>query len=1251
MQASVPFGQGRTVSLSGLFLIFCFSLIAISAFGQNLDWSSYIQHASTTTDPNDRIAAFDVVEDVQGNVIVCGGHRGTHDFDPGPGETIVVSGNKGNVINIYDIFVAKYDPTGALMWVIPAGDNSDDNHANSVETDSQGNVFVTGKFTGTVDFDPGPGTYDLTATSGDGDLFLVKYDPNGIIQWGFVIQGTTNFRQSGFDIDINETANRLVIGARLDDPIDVDPLDPGNTVSFNTGGEDAAILMYDLDGNYIYAINFNDPSGGGWVAVEVDDNGNVFSFLSVGASADMDPGPAGVGVLGPASALTKYDPMGNYLWHKQFNGGWTMTGSLELDPCDNIVIAGSFSGSASNTYDFEPGNPAASWTGDGSSHAAFVAKFTNDGNFTWLNVGDNAGSGSTRVGSVGVNGYYNGGMALDKDGDIYLTGSTDAALSFGGMAVGGSGNRGYVVKLDKTGASEWAGNVAPTSWGLTWLMNVAVGEDYDVNIFGKSSNETTAPFGGAGSGITAQNAYTYHITQTIVPPNPQIGLTQASQCTSDTVDFTILNEIPDSVFWNFGDPGSGASNLATGISTQHVYSSQGTFPVQAIAYFGCIPDTLDTIVTVNFTIITLDLGPDTTICQGDVITLDATVGTNASYLWSDNSTNPTLDVSTTGTVWVEVDTAGCVQHDTIQVTVMLPPDGGPDSTEFVCLTTQDSLDLSNYITPSTLTGIWSEQSVTPTGTFNPQTGWLTNDGIIDGVYNFLYVIPGIGTCPGDSAMVTLNLTQAPNAGADSLVFMCGVNGTLVDVSQYGNGDAGGIWSEVTVPVSGQFDGTTNQLDVSGLDGSYEFQYMVNGIDACVGTNDSALVQIDIEFQQSAGADSSIQLCNSDPDFDLSALLNGNTEVGDWWDVTNNWQSITPVFSTSGTPGIYDFAMVVGNNCKDTALFTIQLGLDGNAGLDGATTFCVDGGEEDLVTFLGGTPDANGTWIPGLNSGTGMFNPSTDNAGSYLYIASGDAFCAADTARLDVSIIDLSALDIDAVPSFCGNDTLTQLSATMNGGVWSGPGITPTGLFDPVAAGTGSHEITYVLDSAGCSNTVNVAVFVNELPEVNVPDSLAVCADELLTLSADVSFADSAFWSNGDQGITLMTTPTYLDINSVVSYVVSAVNNCGTIHDTIGLIVQDCELYIHVPNAFTPDGDEFNQTFLPYLEGIDQTDYELIIFNRWGEAIFVSRDLQFGWDGTYNGAPVEIGTYTWKIRYKNPRIDERQEVHGHVSVLR
>ena len=97
------------------------------------------------------------------------------------------------------------------------------------------------------------------------------------------------------------------------------------------------------------------------------------------------------------------------------------------------------------------------------------------------------------------------------------------------------------------------------------------------------------------------------------------------------------------------------------------------------------------------------------------------------------------------------------------------------------------------------------------------------------------------------------------------------------------------------------------------------------------------------------------------------------------------------------------------------------------------------------------------------------------------------------------------------------------------------------------------------------------------------------------------------------------------------------------------IIEDILFY--APNAFTPDGDEINQVWKPIITGIDIYDFELLIYNRWGELIWESHDPSVGWDGTYKGKVVPAGSYAWVARVKRPQNDGKETFSGNINLLK
>ncbi|MNR31623.1 hypothetical protein D3C85_1491450 [compost metagenome] len=91
---------------------------------------------------------------------------------------------------------------------------------------------------------------------------------------------------------------------------------------------------------------------------------------------------------------------------------------------------------------------------------------------------------------------------------------------------------------------------------------------------------------------------------------------------------------------------------------------------------------------------------------------------------------------------------------------------------------------------------------------------------------------------------------------------------------------------------------------------------------------------------------------------------------------------------------------------------------------------------------------------------------------------------------------------------------------------------------------------------------------------------------------------------------------------------------------------------YVPNTFTPDGNEMNAIFIPvFSSGLDSSDFDLQIYNRWGEVVFESKDPLTGWDGTHMNQSSPEGMYTWRIEFKVSESSERRIIHGHLNLLR
>ena len=163
-------------------------------------------------------------------------------------------------------------------------------------------------------------------------------------------------------------------------------------------------------------------------------------------------------------------------------------------------------------------------------------------------------------------------------------------------------------------------------------------------------------------------------------------------------------------------------------------------------------------------------------------------------------------------------------------------------------------------------------------------------------------------------------------------------------------------------------------------------------------------------------------------------------------------------------------------------------------------------------------------------------------------------------------------------------------------------------------------------------------------------------DPSVEFTNNSSNAVSYFWDFGDNtGTSTEVSPSYEygeDQFGGMPVMLIATSPDGCVDTAFMFLIVNEETIFYVPNAFTPNGDEFNNDFKPVItSGYDIYHYSFLIFDRWGEQIFESKDPSQGWDGTCNGSIVQSGTYVWKVSLKVKNNDDRKSYEGHLTVLR
>ncbi len=329
----------------------------------NFMWAKQI--GGTLTDQGMSIAV-----DPSGNVCIVGFFSSTVDFDPGPA-VLTFSANA-------DVVIVKLNPSGNLIWAKQFKSPTWDwDYPYGISIDQTGNVYSTGYFSKTVDFDPGPGTYTLTA-SGLTDVFVSKLDVNGSFVWAKQFAG--NGLDESHAIAVDKLGNVYTTG-RFGSITDFDPGLGFFPLAAN-GGYDAFLCKLDSSGNFAWAMQFgNWDYDVGW-SVAVDAQSNVYATGFFGDPVDFDPGISvstfTTNVGDRDIFITKFDTYGTFVWAKQIgNFGYEVSFGICLDDKKNVYTTGIYG----NT-DFDPGPGKDSLQAYGD-HQVFVSVLDSMGNYVW----------------------------------------------------------------------------------------------------------------------------------------------------------------------------------------------------------------------------------------------------------------------------------------------------------------------------------------------------------------------------------------------------------------------------------------------------------------------------------------------------------------------------------------------------------------------------------------------------------------------------------------------------------------------------------------------------------------------------------------------------------------------------------------------------------------------------------------------------------------------------------------------------
>ncbi len=603
-----------------------------------LDW---VKRFGSTSNERGR----DMVLDEDGNIYITGFYIGTVDFDPGPGVFNLTSEGSS------DIFVLKLDPQGNFIWAKSmGGPNGDTGYGIALDNDR--NVYITGGFSGTANFDPGPGTFNIIgATTGHHEIFVVKLNNDGDFVWAKGVVGGT-WWDNGHKIEVDLAGNVHVIGRFYfqGGPRD---FDPGPDTYFLTAGhEDIFILKLNTDGNFVWARNFGtSPHESRGYSIALDNEGNVYATGYFRGIVDFDPGPGTFHLTSVGNwniFYLKLDANGDFVWAKSMVNSITNYHSVGdhgrkiiVDNNGNLYTTGRFNG----TVDFDPGPDVFNMTASGGDFDIYITKLTTDGNFVWAR---------TMGGSAYDEGYT---IKQDNAGNIYVAGFFRNTVDFNPGAetfnITSAGlDDGFVTKFDSDGNFIWAISMGGTNNDQAMIVEVNdAGELFVLGWFMGTADADPGPCTNFIVSAGQQDIFLQKFKQALLIPLSINDFSENEGFVGSTITITGtgFSEVPSDNTVVFSDNVI-ANVISSSANSISVIVPEGAFSGQVSVSVNCITVTsANNFTVIPNPIITITEQPTlfVIVCEGEEVlfTTIAEGTSNISYQWQKFEAGNFSDIS------------------------------------------------------------------------------------------------------------------------------------------------------------------------------------------------------------------------------------------------------------------------------------------------------------------------------------------------------------------------------------------------------------------------------------------------------------------------------------------------------------------------------------------------------------------------------------------------------------------------------
>lgn len=1137
---------------------------------------------------------------------------------------------------------------------------------NGIAVDGAGNVYTTGSFEGTVDFDSGVGVANLTAVGlGDRDAFVCKFDVNGNFVW--VKQfGENPGQEEGMAITVDAAGNVYTAGM-YSNTVD---FDPGSGI-FNLSSlsaffhQNMYVSKLDTNGNFVFAKRIG---GQGVIiprSIALDNVGNIYTTGEINSAGqgtailtiDFDPGAA-VFPLASTTALdsdvfiSKLDASGNFVWAKNMGGNYSENAnSIALDAIGNVYITGTFRSSA----DFDPSSGIANLINSSTTYTdIFVAKYDTNANYIWAKrFGSNA--------NIDENGF---GIKVDATGNVFSTGTFQGTVDFdpgAGVAniVGNAfGNNNYILKLDTNGNYVWAKTFAGTG---------AAGRAIDLD--------------------SAGNIYTTGYFSGTCDFDPNAGI--ANITTTGGAAFLFVSKLDSSgnYVWakGFGNTLNNNNNTfgqVIKVDSNFNVHTAGTF--NSTVDFDPCPTVFNLSAVGGYDVFVQKLNQSTigvptfatipAICSGVTAPILPTTSTNGvTGTWSPSTVSNTASNTYTFTP----DANQCITATTT-LTVTVDTTIATTFTQILPFCSSDTVPVLPTTSNNGIVGTWNPATVSNTASgayvFTPNVGQCgtiftmnitVNTAVIPTFTQVAAICAGAtlsalpitsnngitGTwSPAINNMATTTYTFTPTTGicATTQTMTITVNSTTPAFTQVAPICSGDSLSALPITSNNGITGTWSPALDNTATKTYTFTPTVGqcaSIQTMTITVNVPVVPIFTQVNP---------ICIGGT---LTALptTSNNGITGTWSPALDNTITKTYTFTpnsgqcattqtmtiTVGTAIIPTFTQVA-SICAGSTLAALPLtSNNGIAGtwsptLDNTTTktytFTPNVGQCAVVQTM--TITVNAPIIPiftqvaaictgdtlsalpttSTNGITGTWSPSLNNLATTTYTFTPTTGICATIQTMTIEVNSVTPI-FNQIAPICLGDNFAGLPSISNNGI--------SGTWLPSPNNLATTTYTFTPSAGQCATNQTMTV------EINPFIQLTVAINQLEYFNSEnnieVTVSPVGTYAYSLDGGNFQTSNIFENVSSCDHKIlVKDLAGCGKSNVTISFFVWD------YPRFFTPNNDGYNDYWNIFCN--NYKPLKITIYDRYGKLLKQFLSTSLGWDGKYNGNELISDDYWFTVEY-------------------